>query len=124
MNRRDALKGAAAFLSATGMKGMPALPDPALLNSDPERYWSRIRAEQFTLPEWRVFMNNGSLGVAPRPVVAAVVDYITQAASRTSDEYPRWGYETLDEHRAEMAAYSGCKKDELAFTHNATEAMS
>lgn len=124
MNRRDALKGAAAFLSATGMKGMPGLPDPALLSSDPERYWSRIRAEQFTLPEWRVFMNNGSLGVPPRPVVAAVVDYIAQAASRTSDEYPRWGYETLDEHRAEMAAYSGCKKDELAFTHNATEAMS
>src|SRR6185312_5224057 len=39
-------------------------------------------------------------------------------------EYPRWGYETLDEYRSEMADFLGCGKDELAFTHNATEAMS
>jgi selenocysteine lyase/cysteine desulfurase len=40
------------------------------------------------------------------------------------DAYPRWGYETLDSYRSELARYVGCAKDELAFTHNATEAMS
>jgi selenocysteine lyase/cysteine desulfurase len=51
-------------------------------------------------------------------------DFENKGASRISDEYPRWGYETLDAHRAEMATFVGCDKDELAFTHNATEAMS
>ena len=71
----------------------------------------------FLLPGWRVFLNNGSLGIAPRPVVAAVTDYLNDAAALKSDEYPRWGYETLDEERTEMAEYAGCKKDELAFVH-------
>jgi kynureninase len=29
-------------------------------------------------------------------------------------EYPRWGYEKRDEHRAEVAAYLGCDKNQLA----------
>src|SRR4030095_10104642 len=74
--------------------------------------------------DWRAYLNNGSLGVMPKVVVNAVSDYLTQAAAITSDEYPRWGYETLDSHRTEFADFVGCSKDELAFTHNATEAMS
>jgi isopenicillin-N epimerase len=46
------------------------------------------------------------------------------AASRSSDDYPRWGYETLDAERATLAEFVGCRKDELAITHNATEALS
>ncbi|MEJ7604755.1 MAG: aminotransferase class V-fold PLP-dependent enzyme [Bryobacteraceae bacterium] len=95
-----------------------------LHDQDVELYWKRIRSEQFLLPEWRVFLNNGSLGVAPRPVLAASAAYETAGAARTSDEYPRWGYETLDPHRTEMARFLGCNKDELAFTHNCTESMS
>jgi selenocysteine lyase/cysteine desulfurase len=84
----------------------------------------KIRDEQFYLPPWRAFLNNGSLGVAPRPVVEAVAAFLERDASRAPDDYPRWGYETLDEEREEMAAFCGCKKDELAFTHNATEGLS
>jgi selenocysteine lyase/cysteine desulfurase len=40
------------------------------------------------------------------------------------EEYPRWGYERMDEHRKALAAYTGCKAEDLALTHNATEAMS
>jgi isopenicillin-N epimerase len=100
------------------------LPDSSLFAKDPERYWKRVRAEQFFLPEWRAYLNNGSLGVPPRSVVAAVSDYLRHGASLVDDEYPRWGYETLEKHRTTMAKFSGCHLDELAFTHNATEAMS
>ncbi|MBK7929241.1 MAG: aminotransferase class V-fold PLP-dependent enzyme [Bryobacterales bacterium] len=31
---------------------------------------------------------------------------------------------TLDAHRTEAAEYLGCRKEDLAFTHNATEALS
>ncbi len=124
MRRREILAGAALFgLPAAGAEGAP-LPDPALLQRDPETYWKRIRDEQFLLPDWRAFMNNGSLGITPRPVLKAVTDYLSQAAALFNDDYPRWGYETLDDERAELAAFAGCAKDELALTHNATEAMS
>lgn len=76
------------------------------------------------LPDWRNFLNNGSLGITPRPVLKAMEEFMEGAAGLVSDQYPRWGYETLDEERAVMASFVGCKKDELAFVHNATEAMS
>ncbi len=101
-----------------------ALPSATLRETTPELYWQRIRDEQFMLPDWRNFLNNGSLGITPRPVLKAIEDFMEGAAGLASDQYPRWGYETLDEERAEMAAFVGCKKDELAFMHNATEAMS
>jgi len=102
----------------------PQLPSDALFAKDSEAYWAKVRDEQFLLPGWRTFLQNGSLGIAPRPVVWAVEDYLNRSAALAMDEYPRWGYETLDEERAAMSAYLGCKKDELAFLHNATEALS
>ncbi|MCU0246085.1 MAG: aminotransferase class V-fold PLP-dependent enzyme [Bryobacter sp.] len=129
MNRRDVLRtslGGPLLLGAASAGDLKPrqLPDAALYQSDPEKYWQRIRAEQFLLPEWRHFLNNGSLGVTPRPVLHRVVEYMTEAAGLLMDEYPRWGYETLDAHREKMAAFAGCAKDELAFMHNCTEAMS
>lgn len=118
--------------AAGAVFGLPArsavrsipLPPPALLKNDAEAYWSRIRKEQFLLADWRAYLNNGSLGVAPRPVVKAVAEYMERSAALADDEYPRWGYETMDKHRELLAAFAGCKKEELAITHSATEAMS
>lgn len=127
MKRRDLLSAAALIGTAGIPKKLAAavpLPPSSLFDESPEKYWLRLRKEQFLLSDARVFLNNGSLGVTPRPVLQAVVDYMTQGAGLVSDEYPRWGYETLDEHRTEMAGFLGCQKDELAFLHNATEAMS
>jgi len=125
MNRRDAVALSLFGFSARGMAAdVRPLPDPALREKDPEKYWLQVRREQFLLPGWRAFLNNGSLGVAPRPVVRAVTEFVETAAALIHDEYPRWGYEELDAERAEMAAFVGCKKEELAFTHCATEAMS
>jgi isopenicillin-N epimerase len=94
------------------------------VSKDTDAYWTRVRDEQFLLPPWRAYLNNGSLGVAPRPVVQAVTGYTERAAALTEDEYPRWGYESLDKQRDVLASYAGCKKNELAIMHSATEAMS
>ena len=133
MDRRAALKTAASLfglpLSAASAVLTP-LPDAALRKSNPDAYWTRIRNEQFLLPEWRCFMNNGSLGIAPKPVVTVIANHLERAAALTQtpdlqeEDYPRWGYETLDKYRTELAQFFGCKKDELALMHNATEAMS
>lgn len=129
MNRREVLQqlpfAAAMFGLPAGAAASPEapLPDDRLFARNPEKYWARIRKEQFLLPGWRAFLNNGSLGVAPKPVVKAVEDYLNRSAALLMDDYPRWGYETLDEYRAELADFCGCKKDELALIHNATEAM-
>lgn len=124
LNRRrllaSSLLGAASALPA----GAAVPPAPELRAADPELYWKRIRQEMFYLPGWRSYLNNGSLGLVTRPVLTAVEDYLRKAAALQIDGYPRWGYETLDEEREEMARFLGCKKDELAFTHCATESMS
>jgi len=110
--------------TAASAKAPPPLPESKLAETDPEKYWKKIREEQFLLPGWRAFLNNGSLGIAPRPVVRAVSEYLASSAALEMDYYPRWGYELMEEYRQEVADFYGCKKDELAFTHNATEAMS
>jgi selenocysteine lyase/cysteine desulfurase len=116
----------ASAVSAAEKASMPSL---SLLDNDASAYWSQIRAEQFVMPDERAFLNTGSLGVAPRPVLRAVADHLNQSAALDfqalqTERYPRWGYETLDAEREEIAAFLGCTKDELAITHNATEAMS
>lgn len=102
----------------------PPLPEAALRVRDPEAYWTRVRREQFLLPDDRAFLNPGSLGVMPRPVLNAVFESLARGAEYATDTVPRWGYESLEPERAEMAAFLGCAPEEIAFTHNCTEAMS
>ncbi len=136
MNRREAIRN---LTYSTALFGLPVsvfsaqattLPSTSLLDGDPERYWNQLREDQFLMPGKRAFLNTGSVGVAAKPVVQTVCDYLEKSAAlqmeglHDGDAYPRWGYETLDSHRTELAQYVGCAKDELAITHNATEAMS
>jgi isopenicillin-N epimerase len=95
-----------------------------LLHSDSERFWARLRDEHFLLAPSRVFLNPGSLGVMPRSVLQAVTDSLTRGAEYRSDVMHRWGYEALEAERSEMSDFLGCRLEELAFTHNCTEAMS
>jgi isopenicillin-N epimerase len=100
------------------------LPSTALRSQNPDSYWNRVRAEQFQLAEDRAFLNPGSLGVIPKSVLRQVQDSLALQAEWPTDEVPRWGYESLEPERAEMAEFLGCQRDELAFTHNCTEAIS
>jgi len=129
-SRRQAVAAAAALFGlpepSKGAAALPQLPDEKLFERDRNAYWARVRKEQFLLPEWRAFLNTGSLGVAARPVLAAIADYLNRAASLDFEDMqlPYWGGIPLDEMRTEMAEFFGCKKDELALTHNTTEGMS
>ncbi|MCS6951963.1 MAG: aminotransferase class V-fold PLP-dependent enzyme [Bryobacteraceae bacterium] len=128
MRRRRFLQSAS-LATLFGVPGAAAvgkprpLPPGSLFERDPEAWWGRIREEQFLLPRWRAFLNCGTLGVPPVPVIRAVAESLERGASLVDEAYPRWGYETLEEYRRELAHFFGCKAEELAFTHNATEAM-
>ena len=117
-------------LSAKGISAeLQELPLDSLFTADSEGYWNRLRNDQFLMPNVRVFLKTGSLGVTPRSVLNAVATYMEKAAKLHVEDlqierYPRWGYETLDAERSAISEFVGCSRDELAITHNATEAMS
>lgn len=117
MHRRAFFAQTAAALSV-----LP-LPEDSLFRTDPERYWEKIRQEQFVLPEWRAYLNTGSVGSAPKPVLKATAEALEKGASYAGNGYPRWGYEPLTELRSELAEFCGATREEIAITHNATESM-
>jgi isopenicillin-N epimerase len=128
----SAASGAAAI--SYGLRGdlmaqlasVPALPDRALLQTNEDSYWAQIR-KQFLIPEDEVYLNNGTVGSSPAPVLRAVFDgYNTTEKMDQQDpeDYPIWGYAAWNEFRDPLAEFVGCKRDELALLRNATEANS
>lgn len=102
---------------------LAAAPSPAPAPED-DAAWLKIRQDHFALPDWRAYLNTGSVGAAPNRVVKATNDYLAQGATYATDSYPRWGYEAMEGHRTALARFLGTNKEQLALTHNATESMS
>jgi selenocysteine lyase/cysteine desulfurase len=101
----------------------PRLPSPKLFESDPERYWAELR-RQWLLAADHVNLNCGSVGCSPLPVLNAMIDHLLSSEEFREPAYPWFGYEEnprLRKLRDSLAAYLGCKRDELALTRNATE---
>lgn len=84
---------------------------------DDEAFWAQVRA-RFSIPDDRIYLNNGTLGPSPRVVVDAVVEHTRRVAST----YPPgvdW-----DDLKASMARLVGGDPEGFVFPRNTTEAMS
>jgi isopenicillin-N epimerase len=138
MDRRGFLSSLALGAGAAGTLGVggrfldaldqapPQLPDRTLYNSNEEAYWTEMR-KQFLVPGDEVYLNNGTVGSSPAPVLRAVFDGYNETekmAQADPEDYPIWGYGAWNEFRDPLAAFVGCTRDELAFVRNATEANS
>ena len=135
LNRRSflsATSGLAAVLalpcrlSAQLQSAPSALPDTALYNRDREAYWAELR-KQFLIPSDEIYLNNGTVGSSPAPVLRAIFDAYSQTEKmdqQDPEDYPIWGYAAWNQFRDPLAEFVGCKRDGIALVRNATEANS
>jgi len=135
LNRRNFLATATAGLAASlafrdtlvaQLEKVPPLPDHSLLDKNEDAYWAELR-KQFLIPADEVYLNNGTVGSSPAPVLRAIFDgYNTTEKMDQQDpeDYPIWGYASWNEFRDPLAEFVGCHRDEIALLRNATEANS
>jgi selenocysteine lyase/cysteine desulfurase len=135
LNRRGFLSSSLAVSAGLAFRGslwaqlesMPSkLPERSLYDSNEEGYWREMR-KQFLIPADEVYLNNGTVGSSPAPVLRAVFEGY-QACEKLNEadpeDYPIWGYASWNQFRDPLAAFVGCDRNEIALLRNATEANS
>jgi len=109
------------------LESLPSsVPDPGLFDQNEDQYWAEIR-KLFVIPADEIYLNNGTVGSSPTPVLRAVFEgYLSSEKldERDPEDYPIWGYAAWNEFRDPLAAFVGCARDQIALVRNATEANS
>src|SRR5437762_6265655 len=135
LNRRSFLANASGLAATLAFrdglfaqleKAPSSLPDQKLYEKNEDAYWSELR-KQFLIPDDEVYLNNGTVGSSPAPVLRAIFDGYTTTEKmdqQDPEDYPIWGYAAWNEFRDPLAEFVGCKRDEIALLRNATEANS
>ena len=77
LNRRHFLSTATTGIAASlafrdslfaQLEKTPPLPDHSLLDRNDDAYWAEMR-KQFLIPDDEVYLNNGTVGSSPAPVL-------------------------------------------------------
>lgn len=115
-----AVAGLAAFASRIGeiRESTAAALDSGRIGS------GKPTPDLYALRPDTVYLNHASIGTIPAPVRAAHADYL--ALCETNPWLHLWGgawEEPRERVRADAAQYLGCATEDLAITHNTTEAF-
>jgi isopenicillin-N epimerase len=119
LNRRSFLTNATTGLTATlalreellaQLQNLPtSLPERLLFEANEDGHWAELR-KQFLIPEDEVYLNNGTVGSSPAPVLRAIFDGYTTTEKldqKEPEDYPIWGYASWNEFRDPLAAFVG-----------------
>lgn len=131
MNRRNFMRRltgnvalAAAMAEAAGVRArasMRRVGQAAGAAASDADYWAKVRAE-FLLDPHVAYLNNGTLGPTPKPVLYTLIERYQRLASETGPENSRLS-PLAEDVRRKAAAFIGADVSEIALTRNTTEGM-
>ena len=94
-----------------------ALPAPD------DAFWKAIRRDQFYLDRDVAFLQGGSVGPSPKPVVDRVTEAIRAFDSDPLKHQPHY-WPIVEESREKLARFVGTRPERIALVQNTTMALS
>jgi len=114
--RSASLIAAASFAEMEAFASMQMLKtDDEMVAADDEVYWDNVR-QLFPLMRNMMYLNNGTMGPSPYPVIEAVRDGMMEA-----DHHG--GYGGWEATSGRLANFLGADETEIALTHNVTDGI-
>ena len=120
-NRREFLKMSTTALGALVVPPFPEVDIPAAIKSngknvvEDEAFWKMVR-EQFPLAKDKIYLNNGTMGPSPYPVIEMVRK--TMMDVDVNGNYGGW-----EQTATRLAKFVHVKEEEIALTHNVTDGI-
>jgi selenocysteine lyase/cysteine desulfurase len=120
-NRRNFIRSASVLAAFTinEMQALAAKTQVAsggkVIDADDEAYWHNVR-QLFPLTKDWTYLNNGTFGPSPYPVIEAVHNGMMDADREGN-------YGSYDAVPGKIAKFVGADADEIALTHNVTEGI-